>query len=110
MGESITRDPYHNDTIRGPVGRFNLTFIPVPLTFPQLVRNLPNILGNVQEEIELAFENELGLEGHGAFFACSTTGADILPEWKEVRFPPALKRIVARVSNRVFVGPPLCKS
>ena len=68
MSESIVRDPYHNNTIRGPVGRFNFTFIPVPLTFPQLVRNLPNILGSVQEEIELAFKGELALEGHGAFF------------------------------------------
>lgn len=33
----------------------------------QLVRNLGNILGSVQEELELAFEDELALDGHGAF-------------------------------------------
>ena len=38
------------------------------LNLSQLVRNLPNILGSVQEELELAFEDELALEGHGAFF------------------------------------------
>ena len=32
----------------------------------QLVRNLANVLGSVQEELELAFEDELGLEGYGA--------------------------------------------
>ena len=32
----------------------------------QLVRNLVNILGSVAEEIGLAFEDELALEGHGA--------------------------------------------
>jgi hypothetical protein len=37
------------------------------LNFFQLVRNLPNILGSMQEELELAFEDELALERHGAF-------------------------------------------
>ena len=39
-----------------------------------------------------------------------TPDTDILPEWKEVIFPPLIKRIVSRVSNRVFVGPALCKT
>ena len=38
------------------------------LNHPQLVRNLPNILGSVQEELELAFEDELALDGHGVLF------------------------------------------
>ena len=33
----------------------------------QLVRNLGNILGSVQEELELAFDDELALKGHGTF-------------------------------------------
>jgi hypothetical protein len=37
----------------------------------QLVRNLANILGSVQEELELAFEDELALEGNGAFLPMS---------------------------------------
>ena len=36
------------------------------LNHSQLVRNLPNILGGMQEELELAFEDELILEGHGS--------------------------------------------
>ena len=33
----------------------------------RLVHNLGNILGSVQVELELAFEDELALEGHGVF-------------------------------------------
>ena len=43
---------------------FTLRLFPQPF---QLVRNLPNILGSLHEEIELAFEDELALEGHGEF-------------------------------------------
>jgi len=75
----------------------------------QLVRNLPNILGSVHEEIRLAFEDKLSLEGHSAFYRMFRRCADVLLEWREVRIPPAIRRIVSRVSNRVFVGPPLCK-
>ena len=39
------------------------------LNLSQLVRNLPNILGSVQEELELAFEDELALDGHGAILS-----------------------------------------
>ena len=42
-------------------------------------------------------------------FVCSTADTDVLPEWREVGFPPAIKRIVSQVSNRIFVGPSLCK-
>ena len=35
----------------------------------QLVRNLPNILGSVQEELELALEDELALDGHGTILS-----------------------------------------
>jgi len=35
---------------------------------PQLVRNLANILGGIQEEVQLAFEAELELDGRGALF------------------------------------------
>jgi len=69
-------------------------------------------LGGVQEELTLAFEDELELDGHGAFprmVDALTPETDILPEWKEVRFPPMIRRIVSRVSNRVFVGPTLCR-
>jgi cytochrome P450 len=78
LGEPIARNPWHTETIRGP-----------------LVRNLPNILGGMQEELELAFEDELALEGH---------------EWKEIKFPAVIRRVVSRVSNRVFVGQPLCRN
>ena len=83
-----------------------LRLVPYP---SQLVRNLPHILGSLHEEIELAFEDELVLEGHGEFLQVLYAGTDIHTEWKEVKFPPAIRRIVSRVSNRVFVGSPLCR-
>ena len=43
------------------------------LNLSQLVRNLPNILGSVQEELELAFEDELALDGHGAILSIADT-------------------------------------
>ena len=41
------------------------------LNTSQLVRNLANIMSSVQEEVELAFEDELALDGHGAFLPIS---------------------------------------
>jgi len=75
----------------------------------QLVRNLPSILGDLHEEIELAFEDELALEGHGEFLRVLEARTDPRTEWKGVKFPPAIRRIITRVANRVFVGSPLCK-
>ena len=43
-------------------------------------------------------------------FLCLMFAIDSLLEWKEIKFPPAIRRIVSRVSNRVFVGPSLCKT
>jgi len=78
LGEPIARDPWHTNTIRG-----------------SLVRNLANILGSVQEELELAFEDELALKGN---------------EWKPIKFSSTIRRVISRVSNRVFVGLPLCRN
>jgi len=51
----------------------------------------------------------LEIDGHGAFFRVVDADSDILPEWKEIKFPPVIRRIVSRVTNRVFVGPTLCR-
>ena len=49
------------------------------LNISQLVRNLAKILGGVQEEIQLAFEDEMELKGNGGFLSlCLTTLTDIL--------------------------------
>ena len=48
--------------------KFQLYTETCSLNLSQLVRNLPNILGGVQEELELAFKDELALEGQGALF------------------------------------------
>jgi len=66
-------------------------------------------MGDMHEEIELAFEDELALEGHGEFLRVLEARTDARTEWRGVKFSPAIRRIVSRVSNRVFVGSPLCK-
>jgi hypothetical protein len=44
-----------------------IQIVPHSLILYQLIRNLANALGSVQEELELAFEDELALEGNGTF-------------------------------------------
>ena len=56
---------YHSRISR----KFQLYTETCSLNLSQLVRNLPNILGSVQEELELAFEDELALDGHGAILS-----------------------------------------
>jgi len=51
--------------------KFQLYSETCPLNLSQLVRNLPNILGSLQEELELAFEDELALDGHGSILPIS---------------------------------------
>jgi len=58
---------YHSRISR----KFQLYTETRPLNLSQLVRNLPNILGGVQEELELALEVELALDGHGAILPIS---------------------------------------
>ena len=54
---------YHTRTSRHIQSYAEFSF----LNLSQLFRNVANILDGVQEELELAFEDELALEGHGAF-------------------------------------------
>ena len=49
------------------------------LNVSQLIRNLAKIFGGVQEEIQLAFEDEMDLKGNGGFLSLYlTTLIDIL--------------------------------
>ncbi|CAK5284541.1 unnamed protein product [Mycena citricolor] len=78
MGKSLTRNPYHVNTIRAG-----------------LTRNIARSFPQVREEMVHAFDFALGLEGE---------------EWKLVAAMPMVMQIVARTSNRVFVGLPLCRN
>ncbi|KAJ7086865.1 cytochrome P450 [Mycena belliarum] len=60
-----------------------------------LTRNLARCFPDVHDEIVHAFNNVLALEGK---------------EWKTMTVLPQLMQIVARTSNRLFVGLPLCRN
>ncbi|KAJ7086837.1 cytochrome P450 [Mycena belliarum] len=59
-----------------------------------LTRNLARCFPEVRDEIVHAFDDVLALEGK---------------EWKTMTVLPQLMQIVARTSNRLFVGLPLCR-
>ncbi|KAK7007990.1 cytochrome P450 [Favolaschia claudopus] len=60
-----------------------------------LTRNLHACFPDVRDEIICAFDDVLQLQGS---------------EWKSVTVVPSMMAIVARVSNRLFVGLPLCRN
>ncbi|KAJ7835138.1 cytochrome P450 [Mycena olivaceomarginata] len=60
-----------------------------------LTRNLHVCFPDVRDEIVCAFDDVLQLQGS---------------EWKSLPVLPTLMAIVARVSNRLFVGLPLCRN
>ncbi|KAJ7241340.1 cytochrome P450 [Mycena haematopus] len=59
-----------------------------------LTRNLHACFPDVRDEIICAFDDVLQLQGS---------------EWKSFPVLPSMRAIVARVSNRLFVGLPLCR-
>ncbi|KAJ7451385.1 cytochrome P450 [Mycena latifolia] len=59
-----------------------------------LTRNLGRCFPEVRDEIVNAFDDVLALEDN---------------EWKEIKVSPSLMQVVARTSNRLFVGLPLCR-
>ncbi|KAJ7720374.1 cytochrome P450 [Mycena maculata] len=60
----------------------------------QLTRNLGRCFPQVRDEIVNAFDDVLGLKDK---------------EWKLLHVLPSIMQIVARTSNRLFVGLPLCR-
>ncbi|KAJ7439781.1 cytochrome P450 [Mycena latifolia] len=59
-----------------------------------LTRNLGRCFPDVRDEIVHAFDDVLALDG---------------TEWKRLHVLPNIMQIVARTSNRIFVGLPLCR-
>ncbi|KAJ7254606.1 cytochrome P450 [Mycena rebaudengoi] len=60
-----------------------------------LTRNLGRCFPDVRDEIVNAFDDIFALDGE---------------EWKELHVLPSLMQVVARTSNRLFVGLPLCRN
>ncbi|EMD42271.1 hypothetical protein CERSUDRAFT_110800 [Gelatoporia subvermispora B] len=78
LGRETSEDPFHVEVIK-----------------EKLTRNLGNILPDVMDEIQHAFNEYIPAEGDG---------------WVKVHAISTMADIVARASNRVFVGLPYCRN
>ncbi|KAH9975529.1 cytochrome P450 [Lactifluus volemus] len=74
-------DSYHTDIIRS-----------------KLTRNIAATFGEVREELVLAFDDLI------------QTRDDEVVEWIKVPIVETMQRVICAVSNRVFVGAPLCRN
>jgi hypothetical protein len=84
---------YHVDVLRGA-----------------LTRNIDVRFADVRDEISAAFTDEIP-PSEGKFQALSfisCVGTHEPKEWTSVVAMDAIRRIVSRTSNRLFVGLPLC--
>ena len=84
------RNPYHNEVVRGP-----------------LTRNVGTKFAEIHEEIQEAFGDELS-SSLGAWIQPFLVKCSPRVEWTSVIVSPMIRRVVARASNRLFVGLPLC--
>lgn len=97
MGPAIAENPYHHHTIR-----------------TSLTRNLHACFPEVRDEIACAFDDVLQLHDFGEemltriFINSHNFYIMRVSEWKFVPMLPTIMAVVARVSNRIFVGLPLC--
>ncbi|KAJ7453324.1 cytochrome P450 [Mycena galericulata] len=66
----------------------------IPAVLTSLTRNLGKRFPDVRNEVDCAFEDILELQG---------------TEWKLIPLMSSITDIVARISNRLFVGLPLCR-
>jgi cytochrome P450 len=79
MGHSIATNPYHVPIIKG-----------------QLTRSLPALYHEIQDEVQVALTDYLKPDGEDT-------------EWKAVNGQEFVTKVVARATNRLFVGLPLCR-
>ncbi|EIW83582.1 cytochrome P450 [Coniophora puteana RWD-64-598 SS2] len=74
--------------------RSHHTHLHVPVIQNRLTRNLARLFTDIREEIVAAFNDGLGLQGN---------------DWKAIPAHDMAANVVARTSNRVFVGLPYCR-
>ncbi|KAK0447282.1 cytochrome P450 [Armillaria borealis] len=77
FGRSNRVDPYHLDVVRGA-----------------LTRNIATCFADVQDEIKVAFRDNI----------------PVTEDWVEIPAYETVLQIVCRASNRMFVGLPLCRN
>ncbi|KAJ6505852.1 hypothetical protein C8R47DRAFT_1209797 [Mycena vitilis] len=93
MGRDLADNPYHIHTIR-----------------TNLTRNLHACFPDVRDEIVCAFDDVIQLQGSGAFDfipLVAPTSSYNIAEWIALPVLPTTMAIVARVSDRLFVGLPI---
>lgn len=89
----------------------------IPVVRGQLTRNLGLIFPDVVEEMEVAFPEVMPLPTQdggkchgGRIHPLRVEPIPCLPEWAAFPVRDTMAAIVSRISNRVFVGLPLCKN
>ncbi|KAK0244007.1 cytochrome P450 [Armillaria nabsnona] len=93
LGRGIHLDPYHIDVVRGA-----------------LTRNIAACFPDVRDEIETSFKEEIPeTEGMSSAFYISVL-LSAFSDWTKVHAYSSILQIVCRVTNRMFVGLPLCRN
>lgn len=83
----------------------------VPIVRSQLTRALPVLFPELRDEIVCAFGDAVGMpEGRCIRVRLSRMRLMYAAEWKAVPAMEVVMDVVARTSNRLFVGLPLCES
>ncbi|KAF8185937.1 cytochrome P450, partial [Pholiota molesta] len=77
LGDRVSKNPYH-----------------IPIIRAQLTRALPQLVPEVQDELQEAFKEYL----------------PPTDDWTSVKVTDTVMKVVGRASNRIFVGLPLCKN
>lgn len=85
FGGNVVTNTYHDAVIR-----------------TKLNRNVPELFPEIMDELKAAFEDEFVIiDGIGCHYSLTV-------DWTPVKFHEKALNITARVSNRIFVGLPLC--
>ena len=94
---SVLADEYHVDVVK-----------------EKLTRSLPTVLPDVIDEVTIAIKDHIstredGMTRESSLAEHMLTQIDCTVEWTSVEVLPVMQKIIARVSNRAFVGLPLCE-
>jgi hypothetical protein len=86
----------------------NLQIIPIR---DKLSKMLGKFVPEVHDELAATLEDEFHVEGDGDLFISSVRSGllIVISDWKSFVALPTIINTIARVSNRVLVGLPLCE-
>lgn len=86
------RDSLQADYTMGPI-QLSQNPLHLLLVRRDLTRHIGSVINELLEEISLCFDELWGVD---------------TKEWKEVTVVEDVRRLISRVSSRIFVGVPLC--